>query len=68
MSPEGAPTTAPPATTTTNPSPTHTDRDGRGILISEPAMRQLAGLMQQQGKDAVLRVGVRSGEIGRAHV
>jgi iron-sulfur cluster assembly accessory protein len=39
----------------------HTDRDGRGILISEPAMRQLAALMQQQGEGSVLRVGVRSG-------
>jgi iron-sulfur cluster assembly accessory protein len=39
----------------------HTDRDGRGILITEPAMRQLAGLMQQQGDGQVLRVGVRSG-------
>jgi iron-sulfur cluster assembly accessory protein len=39
----------------------HTDRDGRGILISESAMRQLAGLMQQQGEAKLLRVGVRSG-------
>jgi iron-sulfur cluster assembly accessory protein len=35
--------------------------DGRGILITEPAMRQLAGLVRQQGSDKVLRVGVRSG-------
>ena len=40
---------------------THTGRDGRGILITEPAMRQLAALMTQQGPDKVLRVGVRSG-------
>ena len=40
---------------------THTDREGRGILISEPAMRQLASLMPQQGDGTVLRVGVRSG-------
>ncbi|QPN62167.1 iron-sulfur cluster assembly accessory protein [Synechococcus sp. CBW1004] len=43
------------------PAPTHTGVDGRGILITEPAMRQLASLMQQQGDDKVLRVGVRSG-------
>jgi len=42
-------------------TPTHTGRDGRGIQITEPAMRQLAGLMAQQGPDKVLRVGVRSG-------
>jgi iron-sulfur cluster assembly accessory protein len=60
MSSEGAPAAAPPAPVAA-PSPTHTDRDGRGILITEPAMRQLAGLMQQQGGEAVLRVGVRSG-------
>ena len=40
---------------------THTGRDGRGILISEPAMQQLAVLMHQQGDSKVLRVGVRSG-------
>jgi iron-sulfur cluster assembly accessory protein len=40
---------------------THTGRDGRGILISEPAMQQLAVLMHQQGESKVLRVGVRSG-------
>ncbi|MFN9619501.1 MAG: HesB/IscA family protein [Synechococcaceae cyanobacterium] len=39
----------------------HTDRDGKGILITPPAMRQLAALMQQQPGEAVLRVGVRSG-------
>ena len=60
MSSEGAPTTAPPAPVAT-PSPAHTDREGRGILITEPALRQLAVLMQQQGGEAVLRVGVRSG-------
>jgi iron-sulfur cluster assembly accessory protein len=41
--------------------PTHTARDGKGILITEPAMKQLAALMQQQGTGKVLRVGVRSG-------
>ena len=35
--------------------------DGKGILITEPAMRQLGTLMAQQGGDTVLRVGVRSG-------
>jgi iron-sulfur cluster assembly accessory protein len=39
----------------------HTGRDGRGILITAPAMRQLAALMGQQGEGRVLRVGVRSG-------
>ena len=60
MSSEGAPTTAPPAPVATS-SPAHTDREGRGILITESALRQLAVLMQQQGGEAVLRVGVRSG-------
>jgi iron-sulfur cluster assembly accessory protein len=40
---------------------THTGVDGRGILISDSAMRQLAQLIRQQGDDRVLRVGVRSG-------
>jgi iron-sulfur cluster assembly accessory protein len=40
---------------------THTDRDGRGIQITASGMKQLAGLMQQQGGDRILRVGVRSG-------
>ena len=35
--------------------------DGRGILITDPAMRQLANLLHQQGNGRVLRVGVRSG-------
>jgi iron-sulfur cluster assembly accessory protein len=42
-------------------APSHTGKDGRGILITEPAMRQLAALMQQQGNGKLLRVGVRSG-------
>ncbi|MFM1799163.1 MAG: hypothetical protein RLZZ117_1441 [Cyanobacteriota bacterium] len=49
----------------TTPSPTqkpnHIGVDGRGIQITEPAMRQLATLMGQQGESKVLRVGVRSG-------
>ena len=40
---------------------TFTGRDGKGILITESAMKQLAALMAQQGSDKVLRVGVRSG-------
>jgi len=43
------------------PAPTVTGRDGKGILITEPALRQLTALMAQQGPDKVLRVGVRSG-------
>ncbi|MFO8239355.1 MAG: iron-sulfur cluster assembly accessory protein [Prochlorococcaceae cyanobacterium] len=39
----------------------HTARDGKGILISEPAMKQLATLVRQEGTEKVLRVGVRSG-------
>ncbi len=41
---------------------THTGKDGKGILITEPAMKQLANLMQQQGSGSVLRVGVRSAD------
>jgi iron-sulfur cluster assembly accessory protein len=51
-------TTSP--TAATSPT-THTGVDGKGILITEPAMRQLGALMQQQGANGVLRVGVRSG-------
>ena len=40
---------------------TFTGRDGKGILITESAMKQLAALMNQQGPAKVLRVGVRSG-------
>lgn len=50
-----------PATTSPEASaPAHTARDGKGILITPPAMTQLAALMQQQNGQ-VLRVGVRSG-------
>ncbi len=68
------PTTFPDAMTTETASPTlsetaasqaptatFTGVDGKGILITEPAMKQLAGLMQQQGEAKLLRVGVRSG-------
>ena len=40
---------------------THTALDGKGILITDPAMQQLAKLCRDQGEDQVLRVGVRSG-------
>lgn len=40
---------------------TFTAKDGKGILITEPAMKQLGALMTQQGEAKVLRVGVRSG-------
>ena len=48
-------------TTTTTTMPTHTAKDGKGILITEPAMQQLAKLCGDQGSHRVLRVGVRSG-------
>ena len=57
MSTETAPA---PALETASPAP-HTAKDGKGILVTEPAMKQLAALMQQQGEAKVLRVGVRSG-------
>jgi iron-sulfur cluster assembly accessory protein len=51
-----------PAAAGSSPSTiTHTGVDGRGILITDSAMRQLAQLIRQQGDDRVLRVGVRSG-------
>jgi iron-sulfur cluster assembly accessory protein len=43
------------------PGVAHTGVDGKGIRIGEAAMKQLGVLLQQQGPDAVLRVGVRSG-------
>ena len=42
-------------------SKTHTAEDGKGILITESAMKQLARLCQEKGSDQLLRVGVRSG-------
>ena len=48
-------------TTTTTTMPTHTAKDGKVILITEPAMQQLAKLCGDQGSHQVLRVGVRSG-------
>ena len=43
------------------PEITHTALDGKGILITETAMQQLAKLCKDQGEDKLLRVGVRSG-------
>ena len=48
-------------TSTPDTAPAHTAKDGKGILITEPAMQQLAKLCREQGEDQVLRVGVRSG-------
>ena len=39
----------------------HTAQDGKGILITQSAMAQLAQLCQQKGSLQLLRVGVRSG-------
>ena len=49
------------ATTAPAAQATHTGRDGKGILITESAMKQLATLLPAQGEGKVLRVGVRSG-------
>ena len=46
---------------TATASPSHTAKDGKGILITAPAMQQLAKLCTDQGTNQVLRVGVRSG-------
>ena len=48
-------------TSTRDTAPAHTAKDGKGILITEPAMQQLAKLCGEQGENQVLRVGVRSG-------
>jgi iron-sulfur cluster assembly accessory protein len=63
-----APTASSPTETTQTASPgpaspaaTVTDRDGKGILITETAVKQLGQLIGQQGDNKVLRVGVRSG-------
>ena len=48
-------------TSTPDTAPAHTAKDGKGILITEPAMKQLAKLCGEQGENQVLRVGVRSG-------
>ena len=56
-----APTGAATSALTSPAEVTFTGRDGKGILITEPAMRQLGTLMASQGGEKVLRVGVRSG-------
>ena len=46
------------------PSPTseaHTAQDGKGILITDSAMKQLSRLCCEKGSNQLLRVGVRSG-------
>ena len=40
---------------------THRAQDGKGILITTPALDQLAKLCKDQGSGKCLRVGVRSG-------
>ena len=47
--------------TTVPSSATHTAKDGKGILITESAMQQLARLCKEKGSNQLLRVGVRSG-------
>ena len=47
--------------TTVQSSASHAARDGKGILITEPAMQQLAKLCVNRVINQVLRVGVRSG-------
>ena len=48
-------------TTANTNAETHTAQDGKGILITQTAMDQLARLCCEQGEDKLLRVGVRSG-------
>ncbi|KGG16820.1 MULTISPECIES: HesB/IscA family protein [unclassified Prochlorococcus] len=40
---------------------THSAQNGKGILITQMAMEQLARLCKEKGDDQLLRVGVRSG-------
>ena len=47
--------------TSTTTSEPRAGIDGKGILITETARRQLGQLLAQQGTGRVLRVGVRSG-------
>jgi len=42
-------------------SETHTAQGGKGILITDSAMKQLARLCREKGANQLLRVGVRSG-------
>ena len=43
------------------PPKTHKAQDGKGVLITTPALNQLARLCKEQGSGKLLRVGVRSG-------
>ena len=43
------------------PAKTHKAKDGKGILITGTAMKQLARLSEGQADQKLLRVGVRSG-------
>jgi iron-sulfur cluster assembly accessory protein len=61
MTSETAPAPTAPAPVEAAAPATHTGRDGKGILITESAMKQLATLLPAQGEGKVLRVGVRSG-------
>ncbi len=56
-----SPSTPPPQTAAAEAIATNKGVDGKGIQITEPALRQLATLAAQQGEGKVLRVGVRSG-------
>ena len=59
---EAVPDVTSPSETAPQPAlATFAAKDGKGILITEPAMKQLAVLISQQGEGKVLRVGVRSG-------
>ena len=44
-----------------SPPETHKAQDGKGVLITTPALNQLARLCEEQGSGKLLRVGVRSG-------
>ena len=44
-----------------SPPKTHKAQDGKGVLITTPALNQLARLCKEQGSGKLLRVGVRSG-------
>ena len=43
------------------PPKTHKAQDGKGVLITTPALEQLSRLCKEQGSGKLLRVGVRSG-------
>ena len=46
---------------TSSPQAPSTAKNGKGILITPTAMDQLGRLCKDQGKNSLLRVGVRSG-------